>query len=239
MAAEKSEGLSHIGVILDGNGRWAKSKGLPRQAGHREGVEALRRTVEAAQALGVEHLTVFSFSTENWKRPPDEVEALFSLLRLYVHRDLDRLNKKGVRVRIVGSRQRLSPDLVKLVDDCERKTVSNTKFNLNIAFNYGGRAELVEAAKSLARRAVAGDITPEDIDEEVFSEYLWGKELPDVDLLIRTSGEQRISNFLLWHIAYSELLFTDVLWPNFGREDMELAIDAYKRRNRRFGGVGE
>ena len=224
---------------MDGNGRWAKAKGLPRSAGHKEGVEALRRVVRSAQDLELEHLTVFSFSTENWKRPPDEISALFNLLRLYVHRDLDKLHKEGVRIRILGSRDRLSKDLVKLVEECERKTQNNTQFNLNIAFNYGGRSELVEAAKSLSKLVLDGDLAIEDIDEDAFSDALWCRELPNVDLLIRTSGEQRISNFLLWHIAYSELLFTEVLWPAFGREEMELAIDAYKRRDRRFGGVGE
>ncbi len=230
-------GPKHVAVIMDGNGRWANARGEKRVAGHKAGVEALRDTVENCRTLGIEHLTVFSFSTENWRRPPAEIEALFGLLRLYVHRDLGRLNKEGVRIRIFGSVEGLSDDIVRLIHECEAKTRSNTKFNLNIAFNYGGRAEIVEAAKHIASEVQAGVLEPDSVDEAVLHNRMWTSDLPDVDLLIRTSGEMRVSNFLLWSIAYSELIFMDVLWPDFGRAEMEQAIDVFKRRNRRFGGV--
>ena len=227
----------HIAVIMDGNGRWAKARGRPRAFGHREGVEALRRTVDAANDLGVEHLTVFSFSTENWRRPPEEIEALFGLLRLYVHRDLQRLHKNGVRIKIFGSRDRLSKDIIELIEECEGKTQENSAFFLNIAFNYGARAEIVEAAKRLAAAAKAGEISPDQIDEEMVQANMWSGDIPDADILLRTSGEMRISNFLLWNIAYSELVFQDVLWPDFDRSHLEQAIDVFRRRDRRFGGV--
>ena len=222
---------------MDGNGRWAKARGKPRAFGHREGVEALRRTVDSANELGVQHLTVFSFSTENWRRPPEEVEALFGLLRLYVHRDLKRLHKEGVRINIFGSRDRLSTDIIKLIDECEETTRNNTAFNLHIAFNYGGRAELVDATRQIAQDVKTGEIHPDQIDEEVIRSRLWSADIPDAEILLRTSGEMRISNFLLWNIAYSELVFLDVLWPDFDRPHLEQAIDAFKRRDRRFGGV--
>lgn len=227
----------HIAVIMDGNGRWAKARGRPRAFGHREGVEALRRTVDNANALGVRHLTVFSFSTENWRRPPEEIEALFGLLRFYVHKDLKRLHKEGVRIKIFGSRDRLSEDLIRLIDECERTTEANSAFHLNIAFNYGGRAEIVEAARLVATKAHAGEITPDQIDEKLFHAHMWSSDIPDADILLRTSGEMRISNFLLWNIAYSELIFLDVFWPDFDRSHLEQAIDAFRRRDRRYGGV--
>ncbi len=227
----------HVAIIMDGNGRWAESRGLPRISGHKEGVEALRRTVDACKSLEVQHLTVFSFSTENWRRPKSEVDALFGLLKFFVKQDLNRLHKEGVRIRIFGSPEGLPSDILKLIEECETKTKNNTAFNVNIAFNYGARAELVEASRKMAIAVKQGDLEPEAIDESVLQANMWSAELPDVDLLIRTSGELRISNFLLWGIAYSEFMFLDVMWPDFGRSNMEQAIVSFKSRNRRFGGV--
>lgn len=237
MSEDLFQAPNHIAIIMDGNGRWAKARGLPRAAGHAEGVEALRRAVDACKNLDVNHLTVFSFSTENWKRPAAEIEALFGLLRMYVHRDLKRLHSEGVRIRIFGSRAGLSKDILALIDECEIRTRGNTVFNLNIAFNYGGRAEIVEAARAFARRASLGEVDVDELDEEMFHAHMWSSEIPDVDLMLRTSGELRISNFLLWSVAYSELMFMDVLWPDFQRSHLEQAIQSYCQRDRRFGGV--
>lgn len=228
----------HVAIIMDGNGRWAKARGLPRAAGHKEGVEALRRTVDCAHELGLTDLTVFSFSTENWNRPRAEIDALFDLLRLFVRRDLARLHKEGVRIRIVGSRAGLSADILSLVDEAVEKTKDNSKLNLNIAFNYGGRAEITAAVREIAQSVLEGRIKPADIDEALISAKLWTAESPDPDLVIRTSGELRLSNFLLWSGAYAELMFMDVWWPDFNREYMQKAIDAFRRRDRRFGGLG-
>jgi len=228
----------HVAIIMDGNGRWAKARGLPRAMGHKEGVEALRRAVEASRELGVSHLTVFSFSTENWNRPQSEIDALFDLLRLFVKRDLARLHKDGVRIRIVGSRDGLSPDIVELIDEAVELTKGNSRLNLNIAFNYGGRGEIVAAVKDIARAVQEGRLKPEQIDEAMISRMVWTAESPDPDLVIRTSGELRLSNFLLWSGAYAELMFMDLWWPDFNRESMEKAIDAFRRRDRRFGGLG-
>ena len=223
---------------MDGNGRWAKARGLPRAMGHREGVEALRRTVEASRDLGLTHLTVYSFSTENWNRPQSEIDALFDLLRLFVKRDLARLHRDGVRIRIIGSREGLSDDILALIDEAVELTKSNTRLILNIAFNYGGRSEIVAAVKEIAQAAKEGRMQPEEIDESMISKMVWMSESPDPDLVIRTSGEHRLSNFLLWSGAYSELMFMDLWWPDFDRESMEKAIDAFRRRDRRFGGLG-
>jgi undecaprenyl diphosphate synthase len=223
---------------MDGNGRWAKSRGLPRAMGHKEGVEALRRTVDCASELGITHLTVYAFSTENWSRPPAEVAALFDLLKFFVKRDLARLHKEGVRIRIVGSRDRLQPDILELVDHAMQLTQGNKKLELNIAFNYGGKSEIVEAVKRLAGEVEAGRMKAGDITEQSIASLLWTAGSPDPDLLIRTSGELRLSNFLLWSGAYSELMFMDVWWPDFDRKHLEQAIDAFRRRDRRFGGLG-
>jgi undecaprenyl diphosphate synthase len=227
----------HVAIIMDGNGRWARARGLPRPLGHREGVEALRRTVDACPDLGVTHLTVFSFSTENWTRPQEEIDALFDLLRKFVERDLAKLLEAGVRIRIIGSREGLAPDILSLIDRSVALTAANTKFTLNIAFNYGGRSEIVSAVREIARRAKAGEIDPERIDEALISRMVWTADSPDPDLVIRTSGELRLSNFLLWSGAYAELMFLDLWWPDFTRETMEQAIDAFRRRDRRFGGL--
>lgn len=232
------DGPRHVAIIMDGNGRWAKSRGLPRSLGHREGVEALRRVVDLCPELGIEHLTVFSFSTENWRRPPAEIDALFELLRLFVNRDLARLHAAGVCIRIIGSRNGLSADIVELIDRSTKLTSENTRLFLNIAFNYGGRAEIAAAVREIASDVKAGRLDPSAIDENSISERLWTSNSPEPDLIIRTSGEFRISNFLLWSGAYSELVFQDVWWPDFDRGCLERAIDAYKRRIRRFGDVG-
>jgi undecaprenyl diphosphate synthase len=209
---------------------------LPCIAGHERGVEALRRTVEAAGDLGIRYLTVFSFSTENWRRPAAEVSTLFSLLKTYVQLDLDRLTREGVRIRVIGERAGLPPDIASLVAKAEAETRDNTQFNLTIALNYGARNEIARAACAFARDAAAGRC-PADISEAGFARYLDTASLPDPDLMIRTSGEYRISNFLLWQAAYAELLFLDVLWPDFGRAHLEEALRRYGDRQRRYGAV--
>jgi undecaprenyl diphosphate synthase len=226
----------HIAIIMDGNGRWAKQRNRPRTFGHSEGVEALRRTVEAAGELGVSHLTVFGFSTENWRRPVEEVNALFDLLRLYVARDLDRLVKEGVRVRVIGERAGLQKDIGEIIENAEARTRHNDKQNLTIAFNYGGQDEIARAARQVARDVAHGRLQADEITPERFASYLDTADLPPPDLLIRTSGETRLSNFMLWQAAYTELVFLDVLWPDFDRAALEEAIDIYRRRERRFGG---
>ena len=226
----------HVAIIMDGNGRWASARGLPRTAGHERGVEALRRTVEAAGELGVRYLTVFSFSTENWRRPAAEVNTLFGLLKAYVQRDLQRLKQDGVRIRVIGQRQGLPADISELVDRAERETLGNSKFHLTIAFNYGSRNEILRAANAYAQALLAGECS-DPLDEAKFESLLDTREIPDPDLMIRTSGEYRISNFLLWQAAYAELLFVDVMWPDFNRSHLESAIARYHERERRFGAV--
>jgi undecaprenyl diphosphate synthase len=230
-------GLSHVAIIMDGNGRWAKARGLPRAAGHERGVEALRRTVEAAGKLGIRYLTVFSFSTENWRRPAAEVNALFSLLKAYVQRDLSRLKQEGVRIRIIGLRDGLPADVAALVDKAERETAANDTFFLTIAFNYGGREEIARAARDMAEAVAEGRMKAQEVNEATFGGFLDTDAMPDPDLLIRTSGEYRLSNFLLWQCAYSELVFMDVLWPDFDQACLEDALTKYRERERRFGAV--
>jgi undecaprenyl diphosphate synthase len=226
----------HIAIIMDGNGRWAKQRQRPRTFGHGEGVEALRRTVEAAGDLGVEYLTVFGFSTENWRRPIEEVNALFDLLRLYVARDLDKLAREGVRVRVIGERTGLQADIAAIIEDAEAKTRGNDKLNLTIAFNYGSQDEIARAARRLGADVAAGKLAPETVTPAVFESYLDTADLPAPDMVVRTSGELRLSNFMLWQAAYAELLFVDVLWPDFGKAALEEAIAAYQARERRYGG---
>jgi undecaprenyl diphosphate synthase len=221
-----------VAIIMDGNGRWAEHRGLPVAEGHRAGTKALRRTVEAAIDLGVETLVVYSFSTENWSRPGDEVDALMDIFGETIERELPDLVRQGVRSRFIGRRDRAPAELLEQMERLEEETAGNDRLNLWIAFDYGGRAELVEAA----RRLVEAGIEPSEIDENVLRANLHAPELPDPDLLIRTSGELRISNFLLWQLAYSELVFTDTLWPDFGHAELEQALDAYAGRRRRFGG---
>ena len=230
---------NHVAIIMDGNGRWAKQRNRPRTFGHHEGVEALRRTVEAAGDLGLRYLTVFGFSTENWTRPAAEVSALMDLLRLYVQRDLDKLTREGVRIRIIGEREGLSADLLDIIARAETKTAQNDQLNLTIAFNYGGRNEIARAAKKLARDVKEGRVAPNDVTEDMFARYMDTAGLPDPDIVVRTSGEQRISNFVLWQCAYAEFIFTDVLWPDFGKAALEDVIARFQKRERRYGGVSE
>ena len=227
----------HVAIIMDGNGRWAKARHLPRLAGHRKGVESVRRITRAARALGIEVLTLYAFSSENWRRPADEVSDLMGLLRHFIRTDIDELAREGVKLRVIGDYRALAPDLVTLVDDALARTASNTGPTLVIALNYGAQAELAAAARMLALRAVAGEIDASRIDEETLERALESGALPPVDLLIRTSGEQRLSNFLLWQAAYAELLFVDTLWPDFGPDELAAALDVFGTRQRRFGGL--
>ena len=228
----------HVAIIMDGNGRWAKARALPRIAGHRKGAEAVRRAVRSAVDLGVSYLTLYGFSLENWKRPQKEVTDLMGLLRLYLRQEIDELAGEGVRLRFIGERSRLAPDIVSLIEMAEERTAGNTALNLTIAVSYGGRQEITDAARRLARDVAAGRIDAESIDEDSVSRCLSTPDLPDPDLVIRTSGEKRISNFLLWQSAYAELVFTDTLWPDFGRADLEDAIREFQQRERRYGATG-
>jgi undecaprenyl diphosphate synthase len=229
---EPSEIPRSVAIIMDGNGRWAEARGLPVEAGHQEGTRALRRTVEAALELGIESLTVYAFSTENWLRPPAEVDSLMAIFRETIDRELPDLAKQGVRTRFIGRRDRASEELQERMAALELETADRERLELWIAFDYGGRAELADAARRLA----ASSITPEEIDEDVLAVYLYAPDMLDPDLLIRTSGELRLSNFLLWQLAYSELVFVERLWPDFGEEDLRQAVAEYARRKRRFGG---
>lgn len=227
----------HVAIIMDGNGRWAKARGLPRVAGHRAGVEALRKTVRAASDLGVGWLTVYAFSSENWSRPKSEISDLMGLLRLFIRRDLAELHQSGVRVRVIGEREGLSPDIASLLDEAETLTAGNSALNLVIAFNYGGRDEIVRAARRIAAAALRGELDAEALTPEVFAGFLDTAGIPDPDLVIRTSGEQRMSNFLPWQSAYSELVFLPCYWPEFTAEHFAEALRQYAARERRFGGV--
>ncbi len=235
--AADGSAVRHIAIIMDGNGRWAADRGLPRAEGHRQGVESVRRTVEAALALGITHLTLFSFSSENWARPKEEISDLFGLLRRFIRRDLADLHKNGVKIRVIGTRTGLEADILRLIDDAIELTKNNTALNLTIAFNYGARDEIARAARRIAEAAAEGSLDPSEVTEERFGSYLDTANLPDPDLLIRTSGELRLSNFLLWQLAYAEFVFVDTYWPDFSREQLEAAIAEYQRRSRRFGGT--
>lgn len=230
-------GARHVAIIMDGNGRWAKARGLPRIMGHREGVKALKRTVEAAPQLGLECITVFGFSTENWSRPADEVSDLMGLVRSYLASDLDRMEREGVRLRVLGRRAGLPNDIIEIIDRAERRTVSNDKFLLQVAFNYGGRADIVDAVQRHVDRVMAGEVNGL-VDEAILGRGLSTAGAPEVDLIVRTSGEQRLSNFLLWEAAYAEMVFQDILWPDYNQEALAQALAVYKTRERRFGGVG-
>ncbi|MGC2412938.1 MAG: isoprenyl transferase [Stellaceae bacterium] len=225
----------HIAIIMDGNGRWAKARGLPRIAGHRRGAEALRRTLIAASELGIPYLTLFGFSSENWKRPQDEVGELMGLLRHYLRGEIAELHKNGVRLRVIGEIRRLSADLITLIANAETLTRDNRGINLTVALSYGGRAEIAAATRAIAAKVAEGSLNVGAVDEDLIAGHLFTADLPDPDLLIRTSGEQRISNFLLWQCAYAELVFTKTLWPDFGRSDLEEAIADYCGRERRYG----
>ena len=236
--ADPTPGPNHVAIIMDGNGRWAKARGLPRVAGHRRGADAVRRVVRGAGELGIPVLTLFAFSTENWTRPADEVSDLMGLLRHYLRNELDELHKNGARLRVIGNREGLAPDIIRDISGAENMTRSNSRIDVNICINYGARAEILQAVRSLARQVAAGELPVDRIDENLFENELLTAGVPDPDLLIRTSGEQRISNFLLWQCAYAELVFVDTLWPDFGKEHLEQAIAEFRRRERRYGGVG-
>jgi undecaprenyl diphosphate synthase len=225
----------HVAIIMDGNGRWAAARGLPRVAGHRRGAEAVRRTVAAAGELGIPYLTLFGFSSENWKRPSTEIEDLMGLLRHYVRREVAELHSQGVRINVIGERERLAPDILGLIDRAQTLTRDNRALTLTIALSYGGRAEIVAALRRIAEEVAAGGLGLPAIDEACVSRHLFTADLPDPDLLIRTSGEQRLSNFLLWQCAYAELVFTRTLWPDFTESDFRQAIDEYCGRERRYG----
>jgi undecaprenyl diphosphate synthase len=227
----------HVAIIMDGNGRWAAQRGLPRGEGHRRGVEAVRRTVRAATELGIGILTIFSFSSENWTRPRSEILDLMALLRRFIRNDLADLHRSNVRVKIIGEREGLEPDIARLLEEAESLTHANTGLMLVVAFNYGARQEIARAARALAADVAAGRLEPDRISADLLASRLDTSELPDPDLVIRTSGEQRLSNFLLWQAAYSELVFVPVYWPDFDRATLEGAIAEYRTRERRFGGL--
>ncbi len=225
----------HVAIIMDGNGRWASARGLPRAIGHKYGAETVRKTVEASIDLGIEYLTLFGFSSENWNRPLGEVSDLMGLLRRYLSKEMAELQAQGVRIRIIGERERLEPDIVSLIEQSEKLTEGNTTLNLTLALSYGGRSAIALAARRIAEQVRSGLLKPDMIGEEQFERHLETVDLPDPDLLIRTSGEKRISNFMLWECAYSEFVFLDTLWPDFSRDQLAEAIAEFGRRNRRYG----
>ncbi len=227
----------HVGVIMDGNGRWAARRGLPRIDGHRRGLEALRETVRAAIEFGLDYLTVYSFSMENWNRPVQEVADLMGLLKRFIQNDLNELHKSGVKVKVIGARDNLKADILALLDDAEDRTKANSRLTLIVAFNYGSRQEIAAAARALAEGVAAGLIKASEIDETLFARHLDTAGIPDPDLIIRTSGEQRLSNFLMWQAAYSEFVFLPMHWPDFDRQAFSAALAEFSARERRFGGV--
>jgi len=228
-------GLDHVAVIMDGNRRWAKERGMPPLFGHQRGAEAVRRTVEACRELGVPYLTLFAFSSENWRRPVEEVEELMNLLRFYIRRELNALARNGIQIRFLGEIDGMAPDIAGLLHAAAEKTRHNSALTLTIALNYGSRREMALAARRLAAQVQRGELTPEEIDEHRFGASLNGLNIPDPDLLIRTSGEQRISNFMLWQLAYTEFVFLPVNWPDFDKSHLEQAIAEFQRRDRRYG----
>jgi undecaprenyl diphosphate synthase len=228
----------HVAIIMDGNGRWAQARGLPRFEGHRRGVEAVGRAVRSAIELGIPYLTIYGFSSENWSRPAEEVAMLMELLKRYVRNDLADLHRNDVRVRVIGLRAGLPADIATLLEEAETLTAGNRGLTLVVAFNYGARQEIVEAARSLARQAAEGGLDPSEIDADLFATRLDAAGIPDPDLIIRTSGEQRLSNFLLWQAAYAELVFLPIHWPDFDHAAFEAALAQFAARERRFGGVG-
>jgi undecaprenyl diphosphate synthase len=235
--SEAEEGAPrHVAIIMDGNGRWANRRGLPRSVGHRRGVEAVRRTVRAAIELGIPYLTIYSFSSENWSRPPEEIDDLMGLMKRFIRRDLAELHQAGVSIRVIGERDNVDPELLALIDEACELTRANQALTLLIAFNYGSRAEIAKAARRLAEAVAAGQLAPSDVTVEALSKALDTEGIPDPDLLVRTSGEMRLSNFLLWQSAYTEFVFLDAYWPEFGRELLEEAIARFRARERRFGG---
>ena len=227
----------HVAIIMDGNGRWAQARMLPRAQGHKAGVDALKKTVRAAREFGIEYLTLFSFSSENWSRPEGEINHLFALLRLFIRRDLAELHENNIRVRVIGSRIGLPDDVLNLLTEAENLTRENNAQTLIIAFNYGSRDEIAEAIKIIATRIQLGELTPDDINPELISQSLQTADIPDPDLIIRTSGEKRLSNFLMWQSAYSELVFVDLLWPEFDKAALANCLEEYSHRSRKYGGL--
>lgn len=229
---------THLAIIMDGNGRWAKARGLPRTAGHKKGADALRRTLDNCSKAGINYLTVYAFSSENWKRPSDEISDLMQLLQHYLHQELETLHEKNTRLRFIGDLSKLDAEICKQLEYAANLTKNNSQFHLTIALSYGSRQEIVQAAQELAKQAAAGKITVEQITEELFAENLHTQELPEPDLLIRTGGEKRLSNFLLWQSAYTELYFSDTLWPDFDVNDLNAALNDFSKRERRYGTSG-
>ncbi len=227
----------HVAIIMDGNGRWAKKRGLPRTAGHYQGAKVVEQILYDADAMGIKYLTVYAFSTENWSRPQSEVKTLMNLLRTYMRTSLQKCAKNNVRIRVLGDRSKLDEDLIEAIDDLERDTKNNTGLQFQIAINYGGRDDIRRGVMKIAEKVRSGELDPASITEETVSENLDTADIPDPDLLIRTSGELRISNFLIWQCAYTEYYFTDVLWPDFNKEELQKAVDAYMHRERRMGGL--
>ena len=239
MSNEQKEPLvvpAHIAIIMDGNGRWAKKRGLPRNAGHRQGAKTLENICDYCQKIGVRYVTIYAFSTENWKRPQEEINTIMDMLRNYL-KEASKQTRRNVRLLFLGDRAPLASDIRQLMNQAEKDSAGNTGMTLCIAVTYGGRAEIVRAARSLARLAAQGDLAPDEIGEQLFSEHLYTRGIPSPDLLIRPSGELRVSNFLLWQLAYTEFVFMDVLWPDFSPLHLDQAIAQYAKRNRRFGGI--
>ena len=228
----------HVAIIMDGNGRWARNRLLPREAGHVRGISSVRKVVRAAREIGLQYLTLYTFSTENWRRPESEVRHLMGLFRRYCRADVEKLHSHNVRVRFIGARSGLAPDIADIIEHAENLTTNNTALNLAFAFNYGSREELADAARLLARKVRDGVLDPDTITASVLGGSLQSAGLPDADLVIRAGGERRLSNFLLWQAAYAEFVFVDKLWPDFGREDLLAALNEFARRDRRFGGIG-
>ncbi len=229
----------HVAIIMDGNGRWAKKKKMPRTYGHAAGAKVVEKICEDAKNLGIEYLTVYAFSTENWKRPEAEVDKIMSLIREYLKKQEKKMMKENMVFSVIGDRNRLAPDIIETIDRVEKNTAGNTGLKFCVAINYGSRDEMIRAMKALTKDVKEGKIKEEDISEEMFSGYLDTRNYPDPDLLIRTSGEERLSNFLMWQLAYSEFYFTDVLWPDFNKKELDKAIDKYNKRDRRFGTIEE
>jgi len=227
--------LEHIAIIMDGNGRWAKKRGLPRTAGHKKGAEVVIDIAKAAKNMGVKYLTIYAFSTENWKRSKEEVDTLMGLLRDYLSRDFKELDKENIRIRFIGERKMLAPDIIEKMEKLETQTQNNTAATLIVALSYGSRAEITHAVREIGKKIKNGDMLPEDIDEKTISDMLYTKDVPEPDILIRTSGEQRLSNYLLWQLAYTELFFTSTPWPDFTKEELKQIVETYQLRERRYG----
>ncbi len=228
---------AHLAIIMDGNGRWAQKRGLPRAMGHKKGAETVKEITRACGELGIKYLTLYAFSTENWQRPPEEVDTLMGLLRDYLKSDLKEIQENGVRIRFIGERYMLDSDIAGQMEKLEKETAANNKMTLCIALSYGSRQEIIAAARKIAAMAKAGQISPEDIDIKMFSDMLYTRDIPDPDLVLRTSGEQRVSNYLLWQLAYAELFFTPTLWPDFTKAELEAVLTDYSNRERRYGKV--